>query len=111
MIQSATDPETQRRLVEGFFSAYFERGQDLGDAHVLAEVGAAAGFADTLRVLEDSSLGAEKVAADIAEAARLGIGGVPFIVMNQKYGISGAQSVESLRSALTSVHEETLAKK
>ncbi|BBW98244.1 hypothetical protein GsuE55_30770 [Geobacillus subterraneus] len=48
----------------------------------------------------------EQVRNDEAEAARLGVRGVPFFVLNRKYAISGAQPVDVFRRALETVWEE-----
>jgi predicted DsbA family dithiol-disulfide isomerase len=40
------------------------------------------------------------VAADQAQAQAYGANGVPFFVIDEKYGVSGAQPVEVFREAL-----------
>jgi predicted DsbA family dithiol-disulfide isomerase len=47
-----------------------------------------------------------QVEADIREARRLGVSGVPFFVLNRAYGVSGAQPVEALLGALRQVWQE-----
>ena len=51
---------------------------------------------------------AEPVRADEALAGQLGISGVPFFVIDRRYGISGAQPVETLASVLDTVWAERL---
>jgi protein disulfide-isomerase len=48
----------------------------------------------------------QNVRADEAEAREIGVQGVPFFVINRKYAISGAQSVETFVQALEKVWEE-----
>ncbi len=48
----------------------------------------------------------EQVRHEEAIAAQLGVRGVPFFVLNQKYAISGAQPVEVFRQALEKVWTE-----
>ena len=43
---------------------------------------------------------AADVEADVEEARELGAGGVPFFVVDRRYGISGAQPVEVFARAL-----------
>ena len=43
---------------------------------------------------------ADEVAADVAQARAYGATGVPFFVLDQRYGISGAQPAEVFASAL-----------
>lgn len=45
----------------------------------------------------------EAVDADCREASGLGCTGVPFVVVNRKVGVAGAQSVDTLVRALRSV--------
>lgn len=81
-------------MEEALFKAYFTDGENIDDKHTLTELGVSIGLhADTIRQILDSNEFADAVKHDIAEAQYLGISGVPFYVMNQKYGVSGAQAV------------------
>jgi predicted DsbA family dithiol-disulfide isomerase len=51
------------------------------------------------RVLKNGSYG-DAVRADEDQAARLGISGVPFCVIDGKYGVSGAEPQETFAQAL-----------
>ncbi|MFD9907093.1 DsbA family oxidoreductase [Streptomyces sp. NPDC059063] len=51
-------------------------------------------------VLADPSAYADDVRADEREAAELGANGVPFFVLDRKYGVSGAQPAEVFTQAL-----------
>lgn len=44
--------------------------------------------------------------ADVARAGDLGIQGVPFYVLDGRYGLSGAQPAEVFEQALTQVYDE-----
>ncbi len=79
---------------EALFKAYFTDGQNMDDNETLIQLGTDIGLNpdDVKQVLETSAY-AEEVKQDIAEAEYLGIRGVPFFVMNGKYGVSGAQAV------------------
>ena len=48
----------------------------------------------------------EAVQKDFEVAKGLGISGVPFFVLNQKYGVSGAQPIEAFVEALTQAFNE-----
>jgi predicted DsbA family dithiol-disulfide isomerase len=52
-------------------------------------------------VLADPTAYADDVRADEREAAELGANGVPFFVLDRKYGVSGAQPAEVFAQALT----------
>jgi predicted DsbA family dithiol-disulfide isomerase len=78
---------------EQLFKAYFTDGKNTDDINVLMELGTAIGLdaAELKQTLEGDAY-ADEVKHDIYEARQLGISGVPFFVMNRKYGISGAQA-------------------
>jgi predicted DsbA family dithiol-disulfide isomerase len=46
------------------------------------------------------------VKTDMAEAAKLGIQGVPFFVIDGRYGVSGAQDAATFANVLTQVQSE-----
>jgi predicted DsbA family dithiol-disulfide isomerase len=50
---------------------------------------------------------AEDVRADIERAVRLGIRGVPFFLIAGRYGVSGAQSSETMLEAMRTAWNET----
>jgi len=86
------------------FRAFFERGEDIGDAEVLITLALESG-------LDSGSLGQAltshefeaSVLADEQEAACLGVNGVPAFVANRKAALSGVQPVENLRKLIESV--------
>ncbi|RFS19512.1 DsbA family oxidoreductase [Chitinophaga silvatica] len=77
---------------ERIFYAYFTEGKDISDLNILEELGVEIGLdkAEVNAVLNSKEL-AEAVNADVNEAQRLGIRGVPFFVFDRAYGVSGAQ--------------------
>jgi len=92
---------------ECLLSAYFIEGKNIGDTSVLIELGKAIGLTEVdVNEALSNSLYAEKVVADIQEAQNLGITGVPFFVINRKYGISGAQPVDVFLENLKKMNEE-----
>src|SRR3954469_14948664 len=46
LVQLATREDRHANVAAGIFRAYFERGVDISDTHVLAEIGAEAGVSD-----------------------------------------------------------------
>ncbi|MDO5534606.1 MAG: DsbA family oxidoreductase, partial [Propionibacteriaceae bacterium] len=95
------------RLKMSLFQAHFADGESIADADVLVRLAGEVGMdAETARAaLDDEALDAE-VARDIETARSLGISGVPFFVLHDKYGISGAQPLEVFAQALNQVWEE-----
>ena len=93
--------DLQGRVKEALLDAYFSRARNLADHAVLREVGVAAGLdaAQVDEVLAGTRFAAE-VQADIDQAQAYGATGVPFFVVDQKYGVSGAQPVDTFTQVL-----------
>lgn len=94
-------------LKELLLSAHFEKGLDIGSQRVLRDLAEQAGLpeAAVVRVLESNEFQPE-VEADFAQARAIGVTGVPFFVLNMKYGISGAQPSSTFSEALTTAWQE-----
>ncbi len=101
VIHLAKERGLQDAVKERLLRAYFTEGQAVGDRDTLARLGAEAGLeaGEIARALADQEYAAA-VRADEEEAAELGIGGVPFFVLDRRYGVSGAQPPEQLLAAL-----------
>ena len=101
LLHFAAEHGRQQQLLNLMFSAYFTEGRHLGHADVLAELAEQAGLdrAQALEVLQSERYLVE-VQNDVDHAHRLGIQGVPFFVINDKYGISGAQPQPIFTQAL-----------
>jgi predicted DsbA family dithiol-disulfide isomerase len=99
----AGGPAWQDAVVERLFRAYFQEGQDIGDAAVLAEVAADAGLDGAASFLA-SDEGAAEVRAEDAGFRRLGISGVPSFALAGHILFSGAvppgRMAEAFRRAL-----------
>ncbi|KAF0201289.1 MAG: hypothetical protein FD173_2160 [Gallionellaceae bacterium] len=89
---------------ERIMHAYFSESLAVGDRAALARLASEFGISasDALVMLESDAY-FDAVRADEARAAKLGITGVPFFVINEKVGISGAQAVEVFADALQKV--------
>ncbi|GAA1718853.1 DsbA family oxidoreductase [Fodinicola feengrottensis] len=97
----------QAELKERLLSAYFVEGRRLADPEVLADLAAEVGLdrAEVLDVLANDKF-VDDVRADQQQALRYGIQGVPFYVVEGKYGISGAQASETFVEVLRKVAKE-----
>ena len=93
--------ELQGRVKEALLAAYFTEARNVADHDVLRDVAQAEGL-DATRVEE--VLGSREfegdVHADVAQAQAYGASGVPFFVIDQKYGVSGAQPTEVFTQVL-----------
>ena len=94
-------PALQRDLKEALLAAYFVRAEDVGDHEVLTAVATSAGL-DDVRVKEVLTTDeyAHAVEADIGQARAYGATGVPFYVVDERYGVSGAQPAEVFSQVL-----------
>ncbi|HET7828514.1 MAG TPA: DsbA family oxidoreductase [Candidatus Limnocylindrales bacterium] len=92
---------------ERFLRAQLVEGEVLDDPDTLVRLAAEVGVpeAETRRVLDTDAFAAE-VRADIEEARALGITGVPFFVIDRRYGISGAQPAALFLEALRTAHHD-----
>ncbi|MBX3272440.1 MAG: DsbA family oxidoreductase [Sandaracinaceae bacterium] len=86
---------------ERLFCAYFTEGARLADHAVLVALAADVGLPpDEVTATLASEGYAREVRADEAEAAALGIRGVPCFVLGGRFAVSGAQPVETFERAL-----------
>jgi predicted DsbA family dithiol-disulfide isomerase len=92
---------------EALFKAYFTEGKNIDDKDTLTQIGVSLGL-DSKEVKETlySDAFADDVRHDVAEAQQLRLQGVPFFVLNNKYGISGAQEVPVFSKTLDKAFAE-----
>lgn len=101
-------PALQRELKEALLTSYFTRAEDVGDHAVLRAVAVATGLdGERVDAVLASQEYADAVAADIAQARAYGATGVPFFVVDKKYGVSGAQPSEVFARLLDQVWTES----
>jgi predicted DsbA family dithiol-disulfide isomerase len=107
LIQAAREEGKQPEVVEAFFKAYFTDGIDLSKEENLVYTAVAAGIQQekVKNILSDD---AEQMAIVFAEEEmyKLGITGVPFYIINNRYGVSGAQPTETFVKALREIGSE-----
>ena len=101
LLHLAAERDCQDAVKERFLAAYLTDGEPVGDPEVLVRLAGESGLdaAEAAAVLTSDRY-AEQVRADEAEAAVLGITGVPFFVLDRRYAVSGAQPAELLLAAL-----------
>lgn len=107
LIHLAAKYNLQDLAEEKLFEAHFTQSKNIGENAVLiaiaTEIGLEKGEAE--KVLNSNEF-AEAVRYDIYESQNLGIRGVPYFVMDRKYGVSGAQPVQAFTDALTQSFKE-----
>ena len=94
-------------LMKRLFEAHFAEGKDVGDHRELALLAKEAGLNEekALAMLQSDEY-KEEVIGDHASAALMGISSVPYYVLNEKYGMSGAQSPEVFLEALQEAYDD-----
>ena len=98
----------QAQLLEALFSAYFEKGKPVFSHNDLLEITDAVGLDhQEVETLLMSDLLEDQVKEDQSIAHQLGANGVPFFVIDMKYGISGAQPQEVFDQTLVAALAET----
>ena len=104
----AKEHGVQNEAKEQLLKAYFTEGLNTADHDTLIQLGTEIGLdAKELKALLDSDLYADKVRQDIYEAQQVGVRGVPFFVLNEKYAVSGAQESDLFLQALNQTWAET----
>ncbi|MDR6970477.1 DsbA family oxidoreductase [Leifsonia shinshuensis] len=110
LLHFAKEQGKQLELAERLFRAYFVEGRHVGRIEDLADLAAEVGL-DRAQALEAlaSSRFEPAVRADQATAAEYGINGVPFFVIDGRYGVSGAQDAQTFAQVLEQVWSERAA--
>lgn len=87
--------------------AYWVEAQDISDVSVLSGIAASLGMdADAFAVALDDPALDQAVAADVHQAAVLGLSGVPALLFEEQFLLSGAQPVEVLRHVVERIEAD-----
>jgi predicted DsbA family dithiol-disulfide isomerase len=107
LLHLAADLGVADAAKERLLRAHFVEGADLSDPDTLVALMQEAGAdPDRARAVLASDEYSGDVRSDIAQARALGATGVPFFVIDSKYGISGAQPTETFLQALRAAWTE-----
>ncbi len=87
--------------------AYWQRANDIGERAILGMIAQSIGLDEAafLTALDDPQYD-QQVADDVEQAYQYGLNGVPALVFNHKYLISGAQPYEALTRAVEKIQAE-----
>lgn len=101
LIQLAKANRKGDEMEERLFKAYFTEGKNTADHATLIQLGTEIGLDPaTIKKVLASNEYADKVEQDIYEAQQIGVRGVPYFVLNDRYAVSGAQASETFLGAL-----------
>jgi predicted DsbA family dithiol-disulfide isomerase len=108
LVHLAADTGRADAMKERLMRAYLTEGESLGDPATLQRLAADVGLDDaSIRDVLGGDRFAADVRADEARARSFGISGVPFFAIDEKYGVSGAQTPDVLLEALQHAHAES----
>jgi predicted DsbA family dithiol-disulfide isomerase len=107
LLYAAAEEGKQSDLLDLIFAAYFTQGLDIGDTDVLSALAFEAGMSGALinEALTEGGRMDLAINEDL-QSRRIGINGVPFLVFNGRFGLSGAQEPEALLNMLDLAREE-----
>jgi predicted DsbA family dithiol-disulfide isomerase len=107
LLHFAKSKGRQLDMKERLLKAYFVDGRHVGRIEDLADLAAEIGLdrAEVVAALEANTYLAD-VKADVAQAEAYGIQGVPFFVIDGKYGVSGAQDAAAFVNVLEQARAE-----
>jgi predicted DsbA family dithiol-disulfide isomerase len=101
LIQFAKVHQKGNEVEEALFKAHFIEAKNIDDTDTLVAIGMSIGLeAKEVREVLASDAYSKEVKRDEMQAQKIGISGVPFFVLNNKYGVSGAQSPETFLEVL-----------
>lgn len=103
LLHLAKSKGRQLEALDAFYRANFADAIGVNDIEGTVATAVSAGLdeAEVRATLADPTAFADDVRDDEREAAALGATGVPFFVIDRKYGISGAQPPETFAQALS----------
>lgn len=107
LIQLAKQKNLASEMEEALFSAQFLEGKNIDSESDLIEIGTRVGLseAEVIEALNSDEL-RYKVKEDEMLARKIGVRAVPFFILNDKYGISGAQQPSMFLEALEKSYKE-----
>jgi len=107
LIHLAAAHGQQDAAKERLLSDHFEHGKDIGSRGYLSALAGDLGLpADEVEQLFTTDKYSNEVRLDFQEARALGISGVPFFVIDRKFGLSGAQPTETFTAALNQAWQD-----
>ncbi|ARN74920.1 DsbA family oxidoreductase [Oceanicoccus sagamiensis] len=105
--QLALEHGKQDAMSEALFKAFFTDCDDIGDSDVLTRLAVEVGLDRATVTAALANADAEHAVIEGVEVARQqGVTGVPFFIIDNRYGLSGAQPADTLVEVLDKVTQE-----
>lgn len=104
IILLAREDDKQGQVVNAFFRGFFTEGADLSRKETLLSIGARAGL-DTgkISLMLESNTGKSQIEMAQKKLKDLGITGVPLFILDNRFVITGAQSVDAFKKAFEEI--------
>lgn len=110
LLHHAKAEGVQHEMAERLMAGYFTEGRHVGRIDDLVELAVEIGLdGDGVRTALETERHLDAVRADQAQARAYGINGVPFFVIDGRYGVSGAQPPEAFAQIARQVWAESRA--
>lgn len=107
LIHLAKSAGKGNEMKERLLAAYFSERKNVDDFNTLISLGIEIGLTeDTIKKALETGAYEDAVETDIYESRQLGVRGVPFFVLDRKFGISGAQADEVFTQTLEKAWSE-----
>jgi predicted DsbA family dithiol-disulfide isomerase len=102
LVHLAAGHKREDQMLDRLYKAYFTDERSVFDVESLVGLAVNEGLdATEVREALESNQYVDAVKRDLDEARMLGVSGVPFFVIDGRYGISGAQATDVFSRALT----------
>lgn len=96
--------EQKSKLVEALFQAYFEKGLNIGNIDILANIAKSVNLNPTeVKQMLQQETFKSKVEKDLEEAKKIGIQSIPFFIIHDKLALTGAHPKENFLHAFREV--------
>lgn len=107
VFQFAKEQGKGNEFFKRFYHAHFNEGEVLSNPETIVRLAQEIGLdgEKVLQIIEGEQFTSE-VTKDVAESRQVGVQGVPFYVIDNKYAVSGARSEQDFQNVLEKVWEE-----
>lgn len=107
LIQFAAGFQLSDSVAEALFASYFTKNEDLTNRETITRLGIEAGISqEEMNRFWEEEIGLPELLSEEEQVRQMGVTGVPFFILNDKYAFSGAQPPEVIESILDQIWEE-----